>query len=621
VCKDFKDDLEFLLQGVTEFDIGDGTFSEIFIHGPLSFPITTKPEGGTLIAGGYYGKGRVIVASHEGLFGKPKLAHFWKNAVHWLDQGRLGVIGVEANIAFNILSESGLNCQKSGFKKGLSVFVRTVYGGDHIKEIQEFVAEGGGLLIGGHAWYWAQTHPGQNSLTEFSGNKILNPMGLTLLPGTVGGGLFKTPDPATVIKDNYHFRYLLYRFAKHVAENKQITPHEEKCLKKLGGDCAHILHMNNYECCSHLQLVPMLTKILKETGIPQVSEQSPVSAPKDHLLLSLATELYKVCPKPEELVSCFIKDIPLLPALYNHTIKIDVDTAGIEEWISTGLYLSPGMKTYMSMPAEIINKGWKVQIGCQTDRLNAAVVKRAPNACERFPITSEMMLVHHLWGGLIYLIAPPKTQFKGLKIVVQVGIPAPYYKSGETSLSEWSVLRTAPSPWAELEFENIILTVPSEVVRGLERPDELAALWDRIMRAVADLAAIPPKFKRKERFLCDVQISHGWMHAGYPVMAHKAPAAEVINVKQIMTRGLWGPIHELGHNQQRGCWEFPSHTTEATCNLWSVYVHETVFNIPRDKAHEAMHLNKRNQRAENYVKNGRKLNEWSMWVALETYMQ
>lgn len=87
--------------------------------------------------------------------------------------------------------------------------------------------------------------------------------------------------------------------------------------------------------------------------------------------------------------------------------------------------------------------------------------------------------------------------------------PITLFASGETTVADWSVLRTAPSPWAELEFENIILSVPSDAIRGLERPDELAAHWDTMMRAIADLAAIPHKFPRKERFVTDVQISHG----------------------------------------------------------------------------------------------------------------
>lgn len=80
---------------------------------------------------------------------------------------------------------------------------------------------------------------------------------------------------------------------------------------------------------------------------------------------------------------------------------------------------------------------------------------------------------------------------------------------GVTTADAWSLLRTAPAPWAELEFDNIILTVPSEAVRTLEHPEELAQVWNKIMRAIADLAAKPEKFPRKERFVADVQISHG----------------------------------------------------------------------------------------------------------------
>lgn len=85
----------------------------------------------------------------------------------------------------------------------------------------------------------------------------------------------------------------------------------------------------------------------------------------------------------------------------------------------------------------------------------------------------------------------------------------PLVLSGVTTAADWSLLRTAPSPWAELEFDNIVLTVQSDFVRTLERPDELAALWNDIMRGIADLAAKPHKFPRKERFVTDVQISYG----------------------------------------------------------------------------------------------------------------
>lgn len=71
IGKDFEDDLEFLLQNVSEFDLqGNAVSSEILVHGSLAFPIGTTGDGRVFLAGAYYGQGRVIVISHEGYLGR-----------------------------------------------------------------------------------------------------------------------------------------------------------------------------------------------------------------------------------------------------------------------------------------------------------------------------------------------------------------------------------------------------------------------------------------------------------------------------------------------------------------------------------------------------------------------
>ncbi|XP_020500004.1 TRPM8 channel-associated factor homolog [Labrus bergylta] len=621
IGKDFEDDLEFLLEGVPEFDLSGGSVcSEILVHGPLAFPIGTTADGKAFLAGAYYGQGRIIVITHEGFLGRENLTKFWSNALRWLDEGRKGVVGVSHKHALANLSKSGLNCVSSTFRDDLSVYVCTTYSDANSEEIQDFVAEGGGLLMAGHAWYWAQKNPGLNIFSEYPGNHVLNKLGLSMLGSIIRGGTFKAPEPSKA-KENYHFRQLLHRFHCHVTKGEALSKHDEEGLTKLGQDLASYLHMNAHDCCSYTQVVSNLTHVLMKAGMPQVCDTCPAKTPRDLLLLSVGPELYKVSSNPDALLPHLIKDNPAMPVIYNHCVTINVDTAGGLEWVSTGLYLSPGMKTYISLPARIVNKGFKVQIGCQTDTLKTNVLKRARCVHEQYPVNAEMMLVSNLWGGLIYLVVPPKTKEDGLEVKVQIAVPAPYYKSGVTTPAEWSLLRTAPAPWAELEFANIILTVPSDVVRNLECPDELAVLWDDIMKGIADLAVIPHKFPRKERYVCDVQISHGWMHAGYPVMMHRATAATLVDIPNIKKTGLWGAIHELGHNQQKRHWEFAPHTTECTCNLWSVYVHETVLGISKEKAHGAMTPENRNNRTEAYVKGGRELASWSVWTALETYMQ
>lgn len=69
--KNFEDDLEFLLEGVSEFDLQGGALaSEILVHGSLAFPIGSTGDGRVFLAGAYYGQGRVIIISHEGLLGR-----------------------------------------------------------------------------------------------------------------------------------------------------------------------------------------------------------------------------------------------------------------------------------------------------------------------------------------------------------------------------------------------------------------------------------------------------------------------------------------------------------------------------------------------------------------------
>lgn len=85
----------------------------------------------------------------------------------------------------------------------------------------------------------------------------------------------------------------------------------------------------------------------------------------------------------------------------------------------------------------------------------------------------------------------------------------PCFTSGVTKAEDWSTIREAPAPWAEFEFDNIVLTLPSNNIRNLDFPLEIEKIWNDIMKGIADLSAVPHKFIRKERIVADVQISRG----------------------------------------------------------------------------------------------------------------
>lgn len=53
-----------------------------------------------------------------------------------------------------------------------------------------------------------------------------------------------------------------------------------------------------------------------------------MKSPKDHLLLSVGSEMYKVFPDPEVLLPHLITDIPTLQVVDSQRIEINVHTAG-----------------------------------------------------------------------------------------------------------------------------------------------------------------------------------------------------------------------------------------------------------------------------------------------------
>jgi hypothetical protein len=139
------------------------------------------------------------------------------------------------------------------------------------------------------------------------------------------------------------------------------------------------------------------------------------------------------------------------------------------------------------------------------------------------------------------------------------------------------------------------------------------------MDAEADLASISHDRVRSERAVTDRQISAGWMHSGYPFMAHYSSAWDFTNLASLQANGDWGAFHELGHNHQWSAWHLPG-ATEATCNLWSVFVMENVVGNP--PGHPALNPADRIQRTADYLATGPDFyGAWSVWTNLETWLQ
>jgi len=291
-------------------------------------------------------------------------------------------------------------------------------------------------------------------------------------------------------------------------------------------------------------------------------------------------------------------------------------------WRSTGLYAPAGQTIRVTVPAAFVEEGLSVQIGCHSDKLWARDEwTRHPDLIRRDRIVSAETESASPFGGPIYILVPAGSVLGEAEVVIDGGIPMPLYRHGSMTDAEFlAQAASTGAPWAELATDKFVMTVPIAEARTIVSPSALMAFWDRVLDLDADLSGVPVDRPRAERFVVDRQISLGWMHSGYPLMAHLASTESFVDVESLSTMGDWGAFHELGHNHQWYPWVLPG-TTEATVNLYSVYVFEELVGVNRAEAHGALAPAMRAARMREYLDAGAPFDRWTVWTALETYLQ
>jgi len=285
-------------------------------------------------------------------------------------------------------------------------------------------------------------------------------------------------------------------------------------------------------------------------------------------------------------------------------------SVGEPYWISTGLYASAGKKITAKLSNYLLNLGLKIQIGAHTDGDHAYEMKsirRFPYITYSWPLNRATVVANSAFGGLIYIYVPGDVSIDWLENLTLEGVYlSPRYIHGKTKISDWiNTIRHYPAPWAELESDKVILTVPSHAIRNLDKPDELMNFWSRAIDAAADLASITRERKRPERYVTDPNWEWG-AHSGYPIMMAGTWYPYLLNHKKIGLNFWWGTFHELGHNHQMHEWLWQG-WGEISCNIWSVYILESVAGVKRENTHDGGALRKevRKSQIENFIKAGR----------------
>ncbi|MGD8239789.1 MAG: M60 family metallopeptidase, partial [Armatimonadota bacterium] len=369
----------------------------------------------------------------------------------------------------------------------------------------------------------------------------------------------------------------LEAFAAHSGGDRKLTDQE---IAQIGATLSSAIHnipaddqlflprLRDMVRERSVNVVPSMKRPLKQTDILA----RVVLTQQAHEAKTLPAERLKPHPAAAEFPGAVPADAPRV----SRTLHIDT---GVPRWHSTGLYAAPGALITVKVPPAVAGKGLRFRIGCHKDRLfHKPSWNRVPEITRVFPIDAADTSPACAFGGSVYIEVPRGSDLGTIPVTISGAVEAPYYVLGETDPQDWrDTIRKHPAPWAEMATEKVVLSVQSGDIRNLDDPESLMRTWEHVMDACADLIARPRERQSPERYVADAQISAGYLHAGYPIMAQLSHSPKLVDNEYLLNaeKPAWGFYHEMGHNHQSRDWTFGG-TGEVTCNLFSLYVIDAV---------------------------------------------
>ncbi|MFL2499132.1 MAG: M60 family metallopeptidase, partial [Candidatus Thalassarchaeum sp.] len=492
----------------------------------------------------------------------------------------------------------------------------------------DFMLDGGGLIMGGHAWYWSYSN--SDVAHNYPGNKIAKTTGLFISHAWGYNDVDLSDMPHELTRPHAAIEAIR---ADRI-DNQTLSTNDAAIADATLSVCTGVVALDFHGFWSPLRETVNSTgwTVIEYGTLWQNIGHNMGEDPVADTLLRVEAALTQGLPANELPAHPshveFPGEVPVNATRIGRTITIDGNQSGLPSnfgysqarshvRMTTGLYAAPGELVTVTLPSELIDSDTYVLVGAHSDSLwSKSQLHRHPQIVRWWYVDDATMEVGNAFGGPIYIAISPGSTLGDFQVTISNAVKAPIYIHGETDIFQWlQQYRHDPAPWAEIGSDQFILTVPSHEIRDLDNPQDLMDWWDQALGMEHELYGYMP-WPRVERAVFDAQISAGWMHSGYPFMAHDLSVAGVVNVSYMSENGDWGMFHELGHNHQWMPSTLPG-TTETGCNFASVYLMEDLVGV---EGHGAVDPEQRAARMESYFGDGSNISNWSVWIALDTYL-
>lgn len=324
-----------------------------------------------------------------------------------------------------------------------------------------------------------------------------------------------------------------------------------------------------------------------------VSDSTALAREKQRDLANRQTPLDRPLPFPRD-VSAFPGEVAEWVPRVSAEFQLDRRvrklshpgwTPGWRQTLHTGLWAPAGavIRIEVSGTAELV-RGVYARIGTHSDVLrtdgqpinNEKQLRRFASVSTTQPLQAGVTELRSQYGGFL-VIESPEYADGTLGLRISGAIAGAYFDTSRHSVADWPAIRARPSPWVTIEGRRAVITVPKDQVASLDDPIALMAHYDKHVERHEWLAGLdgegaahPLQAPLKQHLMWDPQITAGYAHAGYPIMATSTWRLAVPE----KARTDWGNVHEIGHNYQQFALWCTAFGSESTVNLFSLHALE-----------------------------------------------
>ena len=473
-----------------------------------------------VVAASVHKKGRILAYSQVS-FLMPKIIHkadtakLLLNTLSWVSGGfasmtRIGVLGF-SNSVMSIIVKS---------LQGMGFFVEAVKSPQHltsyksiicpstlevteelIDQVMEYVAGGGGLAV---FYQHKEEERDENETYYAPANQLLMKFGLSYTICCLNEDMDECAN--IQLAKSYadigdaNFVSIVERFKELLSQSEVQTGSLDDVVVTLRYylmvcDEAYLEQLKEIETCCW--------DFMKRTGYS--SDKGLCPEPMHGIVCVLLHDLYVKLPIG---LAAPVPDHVTFPG---PTGKVDLGTFdmtlemnGDDTWVSTGLWLPAGVVAHVACQGDTSNL--IIRVGSQSESLMGVPGpwKRWPSVVSTFRMSPKEEEIGTPCGGIVYagLNVVYGCEPRTVDFVFSNFCRCPEYKYDHPDL--WNETKDLEVPWGEVEFENILFTMPTVEMRKIENFEKLGAFYNNLASQIADFMAF--QITRPYRVVFDVEV-------------------------------------------------------------------------------------------------------------------